>query len=76
MNPEAANISEAMQQKAKVCATVAEDKTQESLTGEPHEKAMNEQDAKDWRLKSEIWLEAEATLRASTPDQTPPPNKA
>ena len=40
-----------MQQNAKVCETIAEDKTQESLTGESNEKEMNEQDAKVWQGK-------------------------
>ena len=61
-----------MQQKAKVCETIAQDKTEESLTGASAEKVMNEQDAKAWRLKSEIWLEAEAALRAVTPDPSLP----
>ena len=64
-------ISEAMQQKAKVCETVAEDKTQESLTGEPHKKELNEQAAKVWREKSKVWTEAEAIVRAGTPDSAP-----
>lgn len=65
-------ISAAMQQKAKVCETVAEDKLQESLTGEPHEKELNELDAKVWREKSKVWAEAEAIVRAGTPDPAPP----
>jgi hypothetical protein len=65
-------ISEVMQQKAKVCETVAEDKTQESLTGEPHEKELNEQDAKVWREKSKVWTEAAAIVRTDTPYPTPP----
>jgi hypothetical protein len=69
---EPTKISEVMQQKAKVCETVAEDKAQESLTGEPHEKELNEQDAKVWREKSKVWTEAEAIVRADLPDPTPP----
>jgi len=68
-------ISEAMQQKAKVCETIAEDKTQESLTGEPQEKEQNEQDAKVWREKSKVWTEAEAIVRLAHPTPLHPPNK-
>jgi hypothetical protein len=65
-------ISEAMQQKAKVCETIAADKSQESLTGEPHEKKLNEQDAKVWREKSKVWTEAAAIVHTDTPDPAPP----
>jgi len=65
-------ISEVMQQKAKVCETVAEDKTQESLTGEPHEKELNELDAKVWREKSKVWTEAAAIVRTDTTDPALP----
>ena len=61
-------ISEAMQQKAKVCETIAADKTQESLTSEPHQKDLNEQDAIVWREKSKVWTEAEVLVRKGTPD--------
>lgn len=61
-------ISEVLQQKAKVCETIAEDKTQESLTGEPHEKELNEQEAKVWREKSKVWTEAEAIVRTGITD--------
>jgi len=63
-----------MEQKAKVCETIAEDLTQESLTGASCDKAVNEQAAKDWRLKSQIWTEAEALARAIPPDPAPPAN--
>ena len=72
MENDPTKISEAMQQKAKVCETVAEDKTQESLTGESHEKEMNEQEAKVWREKSKIWTEAEAIVRTGITDPAPP----
>ncbi len=65
MPTEPTKISEELKQKAKVCETIAEDKTQESLTGEPHEKEMNEQEAKVWREKSKVWTEAEAIARAN-----------
>lgn len=53
MNPEPVDPSDAMQQKAKVCATVAEDFIEESLTGEACEKEKNEAKAKVWQQKSE-----------------------
>ena len=61
-----------MQQKAKVCETIAQDKTQESLTGESSEKAVNEEAAKAWREKSRVWAEAEAMVRAGSTDPVPP----
>ncbi len=61
-----------MQQNAKVCETIAQDKIEESLTGASCEKEMNEQDAKAWRLKSQVWLEAEAIVRAGSADPSPP----
>ena len=73
MPTEPTNISEAMQQKAKVCETVAEDKIQESLTGESHEKEMNEQEAKVWREKSKVWTEAEAIVRTGITEPLHPP---
>ena len=57
--------TEQMEQKAKVCETVAEDFTQESLTGASCDKALNEQAAKEWRSKSQVWTEAEAIVRAA-----------
>jgi len=72
MSTPPAKITEALQQKAKVCATIAEDKTQESLTGEVSEKEMNEQAAKVWREKSQVWQEAEAIVRAGSADLPPP----
>ena len=73
MQTEPTKISEAMQQKAKVCETVAEDKIQESLTGEPHEKELNEQEAKVWREKSKVWTEAETIVRTGTTEPPHPP---
>jgi hypothetical protein len=75
MPTEPTNISEELQHKAKVCATIAQDKTEESLTGASAEKAANVQEAKDWRLKSEVWLEADAAVRAGLNPQTPPPKQ-
>lgn len=65
-------IAEDMKQKAKVCQTIAEDKTQESLTGEPAEKVMNEAEAKAWQEKSRLWAEAEAMVRTHAKDSAPP----
>ena len=58
-----AAIIQAMQQHAKTCETAAQDSTQESLTGESHEKDKNVQDAKEWMMKAQVWLEAEAVVR-------------
>ncbi len=57
-------IIEEMQRQAKVCETVAEDKTQEALTAESCDSERNTQEAKDWMIKSKVWLEAEAVVRA------------
>jgi len=75
MQTETKNVSEVLQQKAKVCETIAEDKTEKSLTGESHEKEMNEQEAKIWREKSKVWTEAEAIVRTH-PTAPPPPSKS
>jgi hypothetical protein len=72
MQKPANKASEHMRKKAKVCETIAEDKTQESLTGASCDKALNEQAAKDWRLKSQVWTEAEAVVRAVPPKPTLP----
>ena len=69
------SISETMQQEAKVCATVAEDITEEALTGEACEKEANEAEAKVWKQKSEGLLEAAAIESASSADQTTPVQK-
>ena len=72
MQTEPGDISEELQRKAKVCETIAQDKTEESLTGASAEKVVNEQDAKDWQLKSQVWLEANAIVQA---DSTGRPKK-
>lgn len=64
MNPEPTNLSEALQQKAKVFATVAEDIIEESLTGEACAKEKNEAEAKVWQQKSEGLLKAAAIVQA------------
>ena len=75
MQNEPTKISEELKQKAKVCETIAEDKTQESLTGEPHQKELNEQEAKVWQEKSKVWTEAEAIVRADPANPAPPADK-
>jgi hypothetical protein len=73
---EPTKIAEEMQRKAKVCETIAQDKTEESLTGASDEKAINEQDAKNWRLKSQVWQEAEAIVQAAATAPAPPTKPA
>lgn len=72
MQPEPTKVSAELQRKAEVCETIAQDKTEESLTGASSEKEMNEQEAKDWRLKSDVWREADAVVRAGSTKQAPP----
>ena len=72
MQTEPKNVSEELQQKAKVCETIAQDKTEESLTGDSAEKVMNEEEAKAWREKSQIWTEAEALVRSRSTDPISP----
>ncbi len=57
-------IIEEMQRRAKVCETAANDSTEQALTGESCEKEKNTQLAKDWMVKSKVWLEAEDAVRA------------
>ena len=73
METELTKITEALQHKAAVCETIAQDKTEESLTGASCEKELNAQDAKDWRLKSQVWVEAEAIVRAGLAGESPAP---
>jgi hypothetical protein len=75
MQTEPTKTSEAMQRKAEVCETIAQDKTEESLTGDSCDKEKNKQDAEIWRSKSEVWLEAEAITRAGISGQPPPANR-
>jgi hypothetical protein len=72
MQTELTKITEELQHKAAVCETIAQDKTEEALTGASCEKELNEQDAKAWRLKSQVWVEAEAIVRAGLPGEPPP----
>lgn len=63
MQTQLTRISEELLRQAKRCETIAQDKTEESLTGAPDEKEKNEQEAKDWMAKSLVWLEAETLVR-------------
>jgi hypothetical protein len=72
MPTDSTNISNELQRKAKVCETIAQDKTEESLTGASAEQETNQQDANAWKLKSEVWLEADAIVRAGSISQAPP----
>lgn len=65
-------IAGELQRQAKRCETIAADKTEESLTGAPGDREMNERDAREWLIKSKIWLEAEAVVRAGLAAETPP----
>ena len=65
-------IIEEMQRQAKVCETVAQDKTQEALTGASADNEKNTLEAKEWMLKAKVWLEAEAVVRAMS--EPPPPD--
>ncbi len=56
-------IIEEMHRRAKVCETAANDSTEEALTGESCEKENNTQLAKDWMIKSNVWLEAADAVR-------------
>jgi hypothetical protein len=65
-------ICEEMRRQAKLCETIAADKTEESLTGASCDKQLNERDAREWLIKSQIWLEAEAVVRSALNAQPPP----
>jgi len=56
-------IIEEMQRQARVCETVAQDKTQEALTGASADNEKNTLEAKEWALKAKVWLEAEQFAR-------------
>jgi hypothetical protein len=64
-------IIEELQRNAKVCETVAQDKTEEALTAESVDSEKNTQEAKEWTIKSKVWLEAEAVVRGFLPVETP-----
>ena len=63
MQTQTTKIIEELQRQARRCETIAQDKTQESLTGASSDKEKNEQEAKEWLLKSQVWQEAEAVVR-------------
>lgn len=65
-------IIEEMQRQAKVCETVAQDKTQEALTGASADSEKNTLEAKEWMVKSKVWLEAEEFVRRLV---EPPPER-
>jgi len=71
MQTEPTKITEELARKAQVCETIAQDKTEEALTGASSEKSMNEEEAKAWRLKSKIWQEAEAIVKETPPRASP-----
>ena len=56
-------IIEEMQRQAKVCDTVAQDKTQEALTGASADNEKNTLEAAEWTVKSKVWLQAEEFVR-------------
>ena len=56
-------IIEEMQRQAKVCETVAQDKTQEALTGASADSEKNTLEAREWMVKSKVWIEAEDYVR-------------
>ena len=56
-------IIEEMQRQSERCQTIAADKSQEALVGASNEKEKNERDAKEWLLKSSVWLEAQTVVR-------------
>lgn len=56
-------IIEELQRRAKVCETAANDSAEEALTGESCEKEKNAQLARDWMIRSKVWLEAENAVR-------------
>jgi len=63
METQLMEIIKELQLHAKTCETVAQDKTEEALTGESSEKEKNIQDANEWMVRSKVWLEAEEVVR-------------
>ncbi len=64
MQADLAAILAELQRQAKVCETVAQDVAEEALTGASCDKDKHTQEARDWVIKSKVWLEAEAVVRA------------
>ena len=60
-------LIEALQQHAKTCETASQDSTEESLTGEASLREKNEQDARMWRTKAQVWQEAVEVARGFVP---------
>lgn len=65
MPPQPIQIVEDLQRNAKLCETIAQDKTEESRTGASCDQEKNE-------MKSKVWLEAEAAVRLDLSGQAPP----
>ena len=63
MDNSIAKLIEEIQRQAVVCETVAKDKNQESLTGEPSDKEKNEAESKEWLVKAGVWREVEIIAR-------------
>jgi hypothetical protein len=63
MNSPYPEVIEEMKRQSLRCQTIAADKTQEALVGASSEKEKNELDAKEWILKSIVWIEAETVVR-------------
>ena len=53
-----------LQRQAKVCETVAQDVAEEALTGASCDREQHTREAREWALRSKVWLEAEAVVRA------------
>jgi len=62
MKTQLTKIIEEMQQRARTCETASADSTEEALTGESSGKDKNTQDAKEWLIRSKVWIEAEAIV--------------
>ena len=60
-------IIEEIQQRASTCETVARDKDEEALTGASDDKDRNKREAREWKMKSEVWREAETMVRGFLP---------
>ena len=56
-------IIEEMKKQSERCQTIAADKSEEALTGASSEKEKNEQDAREWLLKSSVWVDAQKVVR-------------
>ncbi|MEI9960906.1 MAG: hypothetical protein WDM76_07155 [Limisphaerales bacterium] len=65
------SLIEEMQRQAKLCETIAQDKTEESLTGAPDDKEINECDAREWTFKIQS-LAGSGSARAKQFDQAGP----